>query len=70
MANGFQRAIYNLANAVPLAVMTALAWHLEFKSWWVPAILIVAAATVTVLFAICFSYGRNNFPLKVSMCQK
>ena len=64
MANGFQRAIYNLANAVPLAVMTALAWHLEFKSWWVPAILIVAAATVTVLFAICFSYGRNNCSVK------
>lgn len=64
MANGFQRVIYNLANAVPLAVMTALAWHLEFKSWWVPAILIVAAATVTVLFAICFSYGRNNCSVK------
>jgi hypothetical protein len=64
VANGFQRAIYNLANAVPLAVMTALAWHLEFKSWWVPAILIVAAATVTVLFAICFSYGRNNCSVK------
>ncbi len=64
MANGFQRAIYNLANAVPLAVMTALAWHLEFKSWWVPAILIVAAATVTVFFAICFSYGRNNCSVK------
>jgi hypothetical protein len=64
VANGFQRAIYNLANAVPLAVMTALAWHLEFKSWWVPAILIVAAATVTVLFAICFSYGSKNCSVK------
>lgn len=64
MANGFQRVIYNLANAVPLAVMTALAWHLEFKSWGVPAILIVAAATVTVLFAICFSYGSKNCSVK------
>jgi hypothetical protein len=64
VANGFQRVIYNLANAVPLAVMTALAWHLEFKSWGVPAILIVAAATVTVLFAICFSYGRKNCSVK------
>ena len=33
MANGLQRAIYNLANAVPLAVMTALAWWLEFHTW-------------------------------------
>jgi hypothetical protein len=64
MANEFQRAIYNLANAVPLAVMTALAWYLEYKSWYVPVILIVAAVTVTVLFAICFSYGRKNCSVK------
>lgn len=64
MANGFQRAIYNLANAVPLAVMTALAWYLEFESWWVSTILIVVAATVTVLFAFCFSYGKNNCSVK------
>ena len=64
MANGIQRAIYNLANAVPLAVMTALAWYLEFKTWRVPVILIAAATAVTVLFAICFSYGMNNCSIK------
>lgn len=64
MANGFQRAIYNLANAVPLAVMTALAWYLEFKTWRFPVILIIVAVTVTALFAICFSYGKKNCSVK------
>lgn len=36
MANELQRAIYNLANAVPLAVMTALVWWLEFHTWRIP----------------------------------
>lgn len=64
MANGFQRAIYNLANAVPLAVMTALAWYLEFKTWSVPIILFAVAVAVTVLFAVCFYYGKNNCTVK------
>jgi hypothetical protein len=64
VANGLQRAIYNLANAVPLAIMTAIAWYLEFNTWRVPIILIAAAATVTVLFAICFSYGIKNCSVK------
>lgn len=64
MANGFQRAIYNLANAVPLIIMTAIAWYIEFNTWCVPIILIVAVATETVLFSICFSYGRNNCSVK------
>ena len=64
MANGLQRAIYNLANAVPLAVMTALAWYLEFKTWRIPIILLTAAVAVTVLFAFCFYYGKNNCSVK------
>src|SRR5690606_28396289 len=64
MANGLQRTIYNLANAVPLAVMTALAWYIEFKTWRIPVILLAAAVFVTVVFAICFYYGKNNCSIK------
>lgn len=64
MANGIQRAIYNLANAVPLAIMTALVWYLEFKTWRIPGILLAVAIVVTVLFAICFCYGKNNCSIK------
>lgn len=64
MANWLQRAIYNLANAVPLAGMTALAWYLEFKTWHVPIILLAVAIVVTILFAICFCYGKNNCSIK------
>ncbi|HPH11014.1 MAG TPA: hypothetical protein PKW59_09120 [Thermotogota bacterium] len=64
MANGFQRAIYNFANAVPLAIMTALAWYLEFKTWNIPIILLGVAVAVTVLFAVCFYFGKNNCPVK------
>lgn len=64
MANGFQRVIYNLANAVPLAIMTALAWYLEFKTWSVPIILLGIAVAVTVLFAVCFYHGKNKCSVK------
>jgi hypothetical protein len=64
VANGFQQIIYNLANAVPLAVMTALAWFIEFKTWLMPAILLSCAMVLTVLFAVCFCYGKNNCSIK------
>jgi hypothetical protein len=64
VANWLQRAIYNLANAVPLAGMTALVWLLEFKTWRIPVVLVAVAITVTVLFAICFHYGKNNCSIK------
>lgn len=68
MANGIQRAIYNLANAVPLAIMTALVWYLEFKTWRIPGILLAVAIVVTILFA--FAMGRITAQLKALMCQK
>lgn len=64
MANWLQRAIYNLANAVPLAVMTALAWWLEFKTWRIPVILLTIALCVTIVFAFCFSYGKKHCSVK------
>jgi hypothetical protein len=64
MAKQLQRAIYNLGNAVPLAGMTALAWWLEFETWLIPVILLAVAFAVTVVFAICFSYGKNNCSIK------
>ena len=64
MANVFQRIIYNFANAVPLAGMTALAWWLEFKTWRVPVILLGVAFAVAVIFAMCFCYWRKNCSTK------
>jgi len=64
MANGLQRAIYNFANAVPLAIMTALVWYFEFKSWYIPVILFFTAISVIVIFTICFYYGKNNCSIK------
>jgi hypothetical protein len=64
MANWLQRAIYNLANAVPLALMTALAWYIEFETWRISVILIATAIAVTLLFALCFCYGKNNCSIK------
>ena len=64
MANGLQRAVYNLANAVPLALMTALVLFFESGSWLVPVILLFVAITVTVLFVFCFRYGKSNFSVK------
>ena len=60
MANGLQRIIYNLSNAVPLALMTALVWYLEYQTWKLPIIMFVAAIAVTILFTFCFRYGKNN----------
>lgn len=70
MANTLQRLIYNLANAVPLAIMTALVWYLEFKTWIIPVILLSTAAIVTALFAFCFRYGKNNCSIKNIMVSK
>ena len=64
MANWLQRAIYNLANTVPLVGMTVLARWLEFKSWRIPLILLAAAVAETVLFAACFHYGKKNCSVK------
>lgn len=64
MANGFQRFVYHLANAVPLMFMTALVWYIQYNTWRVPAVLLAVATTVTILFAVCFSYGKNNCSIK------
>ena len=65
MANWLQRALYNVSNAVPLALMTALVWLLEFKTWRVPVVLFAVAIAVTVLFAISFHYGKKNCSMKI-----
>jgi hypothetical protein len=64
MANAFQRVIYHIANAVPLMLMTALVWVIQYKTWLVPCILTSVATAATVLFAICFSYGKSNCSIK------
>jgi hypothetical protein len=70
VANGLQRFIYNLANAVPLALMTALAWYIEFKTWHLPAILVIVAIGITILFAVCFRYGKRNCSIKTISVSK
>ena len=64
MANWAQRVIYHLSNAVPLAVMTALAWYLKYKTWIIPFILFGVAACISIIFALCFTYGKNNCSIK------
>jgi len=61
MANGFQRIIYNLANAVPLMALTALVWYLELKTWGIPIILLTIAVVETVLFAIFFKSWKDKY---------
>lgn len=64
MANVFQRTIYNLSNAVPFMVITALVWYLEFKTWYIPVILLVFAVGVSSLFAMSFRHEKNNCSIK------
>lgn len=64
MANGLQRFIYHLANAVPLLFMTALVWYIQYKTWRIPVCLLAVAVIITILFAGCFSYGKNNCSIK------
>ncbi|MDR2598666.1 MAG: hypothetical protein LBC73_00120 [Oscillospiraceae bacterium] len=60
MANTFQRIIYQISNVVPLVVMTAIVWYLQYESLCIPLILIAVAIVITILFAVCFSYGTRN----------
>ena len=64
MANGLQRFIYNLSNAVPLVIMTALVWFIQFKTWRIPAFLFAFAVLIIVMFAVSFSYGKCNCSIK------
>lgn len=64
MGNGFQRIIYNLANTVPLILITALAWYLQFKTCYVPVILIITAIGVIILFVLCFFYWSKSYSVK------
>ncbi len=64
MANGLQRFIYHLANAVPLLFMTALVWYIQYKTWRTPVGLLAVAVIITILFAVCFSHGKNNCSIK------
>jgi len=70
MANGLQKVIYNLANAVPLMVMTALTRWIEFHRWRILVIMLSLATVVTILFVICFCYGKNNCSIKnINVCK-
>ncbi|PRR79965.1 hypothetical protein [Clostridium luticellarii] len=64
MANALQRIIYYVANAVPLLLMTALAWGIQYKTWLVSCILIAFSAFITMLFAVCFTYGKTHCSTK------
>lgn len=64
MANGLQRFVYHLANAVPLLFMTALVWHIQYKTWSTPVGVLAVAVIITILFSVCFSYGKKNCSIK------
>lgn len=65
MANTLQRFLYNLANAVPLMFMTALVWYIQYRTWSIPVVLLTVAVVITILFAVSFSYGKNNCSIKI-----
>lgn len=64
MANAFQRAVYHIANAVPLIFMAAIMWFIQYRTFIVPIIFLSVAVATTLIFAICFSYGKNNSSTK------
>ena len=64
MINWIQRFVYHLANAVPLMLMTALVWFLEYETWLFPIILLTIATTIAILFAVFFSYWKYNCSIK------
>jgi hypothetical protein len=45
--------------------MTALVWIIQYKTWLVPCILIAFSILVTVMFAICFTYGKTHCSIKI-----
>ena len=64
MANYMQKFIYHLANIVPLVVVAALAWYVQYKTWNIPIVLLVVAVCITIVFALCFIYGKDNCSVK------
>lgn len=64
MANILQRFIYHLANAVPLMLMTALVWFIQYENTLIPIGLILVSILVIILFAFWFSYGKNHCSVK------
>jgi len=64
MGNALQRFIYHLANAVPLMLMTALVWLIQYENILFPIILILVALVIAILFLICFSYGKKHCAIK------
>lgn len=64
MANWIQRLIYNMGNAVPLAVLTALAWYYQNRTWLVPIVLLGVAICIVIVTIVCFRYARNNCSVK------
>lgn len=64
MVNRLQQLIYNLGNVVPLALMTALAWFLEFKTLRIPIILVIVAIIEITIFYNCFKFVKSNCSVK------
>jgi hypothetical protein len=64
MANVLQRFIYNIGNAVPLLLMTAVVWIIQYKSWQVPVVIIVIGIVLAILSFVCFAHGRKKCSVK------
>ena len=48
MANYMQKFVYHLSNIVPLVVVAALAWYIQYKTWNIPIILLVVAVCESI----------------------
>jgi len=60
MANKVQRFIYNLSSAVPLAIVFALVWYQQYKTFHIPIIFVSIGLILIVLLYLSFSYGKQH----------
>ena len=60
MANSIQRFIYHIANAVPLAIMTAVVWYIQKKTIFIPTCIIGTTIIVVFLFVVSYNHVKNN----------
>lgn len=62
MGNLIQKFLYTLSLLVPLILIFSIVWMIQIGSFLVPLISLFVAISVTILFAVSFSYGAKELP--------
>jgi len=60
MANWLQRFIYHISNAAPFMILTSIVWYCQKKTYIVPVILKIIAASLIFLLYKFFNYSTKN----------